>query len=84
MNTKDEDRHTAKTARAAAARTGLDITELNVTCMNGIIELQGKVKAPRGSTGNLNVRKEFQTLVTVVRAVRGVRDVQSARVVLFD
>lgn len=83
-NTKDEDRHTAKTARAAAARTGLDITELNVNCMNGTIELQGKVKAPRGSSGTINVRKEFQTLITVVRAVRGVRDVQSSRVAIYD
>ncbi len=83
-NSKEEDRYTAKTARAAAARTSLDITELNITCMNGTIELMGKVRAPRGSSGNINVRKEFQTLITVVRAVRGVRDVQSSRVAIYD
>ena len=84
MNTKDEDRHTAKTARAAAARTPLDITELHGNCMNGTIELSGKIRAPRGGSGTMNVRKEFQNLLTVVRAVRGVRDVQSSRVALYD
>ncbi len=83
-NSKDEDRHTAKTARAAAARTALDITELNINCMNGTLELMGKVRAPRGGTGTMNVRKEFQTLLTVVRAVRGVREVQSSRVAIYD
>jgi len=83
-NTKDEDRHTAKTARAAAARTSLDISELNINCMNGTLELMGKVRAPRGGSGTMNVRKEFQNLITVVRAVRGVREVQSSRVAIYE
>lgn len=84
MNNKDEDRHTAKTARAAAARTALDIGELSINCTNGAIELSGKVRAPRGANGTMNVRKEFQNLLTVIHAVRGVRDVQSSRVAVYE
>ncbi|RYX80966.1 hypothetical protein EON83_26175 [bacterium] len=81
---KEEDRYIAKTARAAAARINLDITELQITCGNGNIELIGKVRAPRGATGNVSVRKDFQSMLTLIRAVRGVRDIQSSRVILFD
>lgn len=81
---KEEDRYIAKTARAAAARINLDISELQITCGNGYIEMIGKVRAPRGSSGNISVRKEFQSMIAVIRNVRGVRDVQSARVVIFD
>jgi len=83
-NTKDEDRQTAKNARAMAARSMLDISELNMTCMNGTLELMGKVRAPRGGNGSVNVRKEFHNLLTVVRSVRGVRDVQSTRVAIYE
>ena len=81
---KEEDRHIAKTARAAAARINLDISELQITCGNGNIDMIGKVRAPRGSSGAISVRKEFQSMITVIRAVRGVRDVQAGRVVIFD
>lgn len=81
---KEEDRHIAKTARAAASRINLDISELHITCGNGNIEMIGKVRAPRGASGNVNVRKDFQAMITVIRNVRGVRDVQSARVLIFD
>ncbi|BCM92492.1 hypothetical protein IAD21_04372 [Abditibacteriota bacterium] len=81
---KEEDRHIAKTARAAAARINLDISELHITCGNGNIDMIGKVRAPRGATGSISVRKEFQSMIAVIRNVRGVRDVQSSRVVIFD
>lgn len=81
---KDEDRHIAKTARAAAARINLDISELQITCGNGNIELIGKIRAPRGSSGAISVRKEFQSMINVIRIVRGVRDVQASRVIVFD
>ncbi len=82
--TKDEDRYIAKTARAAAARINLDISELQITCGNGNIDMIGKIRAPRGATGSVSVRKEFQSMLNVIRNVRGVRDVQSSRVILFD
>ena len=50
-NSRDEDRALAKTARAAIARTALDITQLNIACRGGIIEMDGKVRAPRGGGG---------------------------------
>lgn len=71
---KEEDRALAKAARSAIARTPLDITELNVACSGGFIELTGKVRVPRGATGSVNVRREFQNIITVVRNVRGVKD----------
>ena len=83
-STKEEDRHIAKTARAAAARINLDISELHITCGNGYIDMIGKVRAPRGGAGAINVRKEFQSMIAVIRNVRGVRDVQWARVMVFD
>ncbi len=81
---KEEDRYIAKTARSAAARINLDISELQITCGNGYIEMIGKVRAPRGNSGTISVRKEFQSMIAVIRAVRGVRDVNSTRVLIFD
>lgn len=81
---KDEDRHIAKTARSAASRINLDISELQITCGNGYIDMVGKVRAPRGNTGTISVRKEFNSMIAVIRNVRGVRDVQWARVIIFD
>jgi len=82
--TKEEDRLLAKNARSMAARSTLDISELNISCMNGTIELMGKVRAPRGGAGTVNVRREFHNLITVVSAVRGVKHVQSTRVAVYE
>ena len=81
---RDEDRALAKTARAAIARTSLDITQLNIACRGGIIELDGKVCAPRGGAGSINVRKEFQIIKTQMHAMRGVREVYGDRVAIIE
>ena len=84
MSQKDEDRAIAKTARSAMARSALDISELNIVCIGGYIELQGKVRAPRGGAGTISVKKEFDTLMVLVRSVRGVKDCRGERVQLID
>lgn len=81
---KEEDKALAKSARASIARTSLDISELMVTCTGGFVELHGKVRAPRGSSGQMNVRKEFQNLITLIRSVRGVKDCYGDRVAIFE
>ncbi len=82
--TRDEDRALAKTARAAIARTSLDITQLNIACRGGNIEMDGKVRAPRGAAGSVNVRKEFQIIKTQIHSVRGVREVYGERVSIIE
>ncbi len=81
---KEEDRHLAKNVRSMASRINLDICEMEIMCGNGNIELYGKVRAPRGAMGSVNVRKEFLNLVNVVRNVRGVKDVQFSRVNVIE
>lgn len=83
-NSREEDRALAKTARAAIARSPLDISELNIACRAGIIEMDGRVRAPRGGAGSVNVRKEFQIIKTQIHAVRGVREVYGDRVAVVE
>ena len=72
---------TARYARHAIAKSPLDISELNIACLqNGQIELTGKVKVPRGHLGEMNVKLEFEILKTNIRASRGVREVYGERV----
>lgn len=79
--TKAELNATARYARHAVAKTPLDISELNIACLqNGQIELTGKIKIPRGYIGDLNVKKEFDILKNNIRSSRGVRDVYGERV----
>ena len=81
---REEDRALAKTARASIARTTLDISQLGIICRNGIVEMDGKVRAPRGGAGSINVRKEFQIVKTQIAAVRGVREVYGDRVAIIE
>ena len=81
---KDEDRALAKAARSAIARTSLDIAELNLECHGGWIDLGGKVRCPRGHQGQMNVRKEFQNLITVINNVRGVKGCYGERVAIIE
>ena len=83
-SSRDEDRALAKAARSAIARTSLDITQLNIACRGGIIELDGKVRAPRGGAGSINVRKEFQIIKTQMHAMRGIREVYGDRVAIIE
>ncbi len=84
MSQKDEDRAIAKNARGAMARSSLDISELNIVCVGGFIDLQGKVRAPRGSAGTVSVKREFEQIKVLVRSVRGVKDVRGDRVQLIE
>jgi len=83
-STREDDRALAKSARGAIARTSLDITQLNIVCRNGMVELDGKVRAPRGGAGNINVRKEFQIIKTQIAAMRGVKGVYGDRVAVIE
>ena len=83
-SSRDEDRALAKAARGTIARTSLDITQLNIACRGGIIELDGKVRAPRGGAGSINVRKEFQIIKTQIHSMRGVREVYGDRVAIIE
>ena len=74
----------AKAARNAVAKSSLDISELNIACNGSTIELWGKVRAPRGHTGSVNMKKEFEHLQNIILAVRGVRDVEGRRVILVE
>ena len=54
---KTENHAIAKAARNAIAKSSLDISELNIACNGGSIELWGKVRPPRGATGTINMKK---------------------------
>lgn len=84
VNTKQENNAIAKSARNAIAKSILDISELNISFSGSTIELYGKVRPPRGHSGELSMKKEFEHLKDMILAVRGVRDVQAQRVVILD
>ena len=84
MSQKDEDRALAKSARGAMARSVLDISELNIICVGGFIDLQGKVRAPRGGAGTISVKREFEQIKVLCRSVRGVKEVRGDRVILIE
>lgn len=68
-------------ARHAIAKTPLDISELHISCgQGGHIELSGQIKIPRGHIGDLNVKKEFEAMLNMIRNSRGVREVYGDRV----
>jgi hypothetical protein len=81
---KTENHAIAKAARNAIAKSSLDISELNIACNGGSIELWGKVRPPRGATGVLNMKKEFENVRNMILSVRGVRDVESRRVIILE
>lgn len=81
---KAEDRALAKTCRAMLAKTILDVSQLEIYCTDGNVELAGKVKIPRGHPGNIDMKKEMNSLKNHIRAVRGVREVYDTRVMLMQ
>ncbi len=83
-NAKQENSALAKAARSAIAKSVLDISELQISCSGGDIELFGKVRAPRDFKGGAGVRKEFESLKNMIRSVRGVREVYGDRVTVFE
>jgi hypothetical protein len=82
VNTKQENNAIAKSARHAIAKSVLDISELNIAFSGGTIELYGRVRPPRGHTGELNMKKEMEHLQNLIMSVRGVRDVNIRRVIV--
>jgi hypothetical protein len=84
MSQRDDDRATAKAVRGAIARSALDISELNIVCVGGFIDLQGKVRAPRGAAGSVNVKREFEQIKIMTRSVHGVKDCRAERVQLIE
>ena len=70
-------------ARHMIAKSPLDISELNISCHGGSVELTGKVRPPRGAQA-MNVRKEFDILCDLIRSTRGVKDINSTRVKCAD
>ena len=82
--TKSENNALARTARHAIAKSVLDISELNIACNGGVIELYGQIKTPRDYAGTMDTRKEFEKLKTMIMAVRGVREVNGTRVRIFN
>lgn len=81
-----EDKVIAMHARHAIAKTPLDISELVLSCNKGVIDLTGKVKRPRNyaSVQGMDVRKELEILIQLIRSSRGVRDVINNRVQIID
>jgi hypothetical protein len=77
---KYEDRALAKLCRTAFAKTSLDVSQLEVYCSDGNVELAGKVKEPRGHPGGMDIKKELQNLKNHIRTIRGVREVYDTRV----
>lgn len=84
MSASPEDRATATSARRALAKCTLDISQMEIACSKGILQLHGTIRAPRESPGTYNVRKEFQALQAMLQGVRGVRGVIADRVRIFD
>ena len=83
VNTKQENNAIAKSARNAIAKSILDISELNIAFSGGTIELYGKVRPPRGHSGEISMKKEFEHLQNMILGVRGVREVNARRVILL-
>ena len=84
MTQKQEDALLLRAIKAQIARNPLDTSELNISVNRGIVEMIGKVKAPRGGAGEFQTRKEFQVLQTQVRSVRGVKDVYAPKVGIVE
>lgn len=84
MPNKMEDRALAKACRTALAKTSLDVTQLEIYCSDGNVELTGRVKVPRNHTGGMDMKKEMQALKNHIRLIRGVREVYDTRVILMS
>jgi hypothetical protein len=84
MNT--DDKVIALHVRHAFAKSPLDITELIVTCRNGSVELNGKVKRPRNYPGarELNLNREVETLKQLARNTAGVKSLYADRIRIID
>ena len=77
-----DDKVIALHVRHAFAKSPLDITELNVSCHQGCVELNGKVTRPRNYPGakELNLSRELETLTPLARTPHGVTSVYADRV----
>ena len=80
---KMEDRALAKLCRTALAKTSMDVSQLEIFCSDGNVELTGKVKIPRGDSSGMELKKEMNALKNHMRQIRGVRDIYDTRVMLI-
>jgi hypothetical protein len=81
---KIENHAIAKACRNTIAKSSLDISELNIACSGSTVEIWGRVRPPRGAGGTLNMKKELEHIKELLLTVRGVREVNSQRVVLAE
>lgn len=79
-----EDKVIAMNVRRTIVRTTLDISELQIGCIRGVVEMTGRVKPPPNRAGEINVRKEFRTLCDSARSTRGVKEINFDRVQIMD
>ena len=81
-----DDRMIGLHVRRAFAKSPLDISELIVTCRDGTVELDGKVKRPRDHADGsaLNLRREVETLKQLARNVHGVKGLYADRLRIID
>ncbi|MEO6907508.1 MAG: hypothetical protein ABI210_06420 [Abditibacteriaceae bacterium] len=81
-----EDRVIGLHVRHAFAKSPLDLGELIVTCRDGTIELDGKVKRPRDHVDSktMNLNRELETLKQLARNVHGVKGLYADRVRIID
>ena len=82
-NNRDEDRALTKAARTSLSRTILDVGELQISCVDGYVELTGKVRAPRGHTGHVDFKKEIEQIRQHMKNVRGVKEVYTGRILII-
>jgi hypothetical protein len=79
-----EDKTIAMQARHAIAKSPLDISELAIGCSKGVLTMYGKVKKPRNFTGDINVRREVETLKQLARNTRGAKDLIADRLQIVE
>jgi hypothetical protein len=84
MNT--DDKVLAMKVRHSFTKSPLDISEMNVSCHHGCIELTGKVRRPRNYPGGkeLNLRKELEILKQMARNTNGVKSLYADKVNILD
>lgn len=70
---KGENREMTRTIRKEMARFAVDCSEVMIGCNHGNITLHGKVRSVKGHEAGFET--SIKSLLTALRAQRGVRDV---------
>ncbi|NCO35450.1 MAG: hypothetical protein AUJ92_17705 [Armatimonadetes bacterium CG2_30_59_28] len=72
-----EDKMLSMHIRRILARKTADMTEMEITCVRGVVQLSGKLKEPRGFRGRLDLKDELESIMDMIRRFPEVRDVTS-------